>query len=41
MSLDHALLCVACFVVNMLRYYVIVCYKLRELYTLKNVYRKR
>ena len=31
--------CVFC--ANMLRYYVIVCYKLRELYTWKNVYRKR
>ena len=39
-SLDHALLCVAYFVLNMLCYYVIVCYKLRELYTWKNVYRK-
>ena len=39
-GLDHALLCVACFVLNMLCYCVIV-YKLRELYTWKNVYRKR
>ena len=30
-GLDHALLCVACFVLNMLRYCVIVCYTLREL----------
>ena len=40
-GLDYALLCVACFILNMLRYCVIVCYKLRELYTWKNVYRKR
>ena len=40
-GLDHALLCVACFVLNMLHYCVIMCYKLREFYTWKNVYRKR
>ena len=40
-GLDYALLCVACFVLNMLRDYVIVCYKLREFYTWKNVYMKR
>ena len=40
-GLDHALLCVACFLLKMLHYYVIVCYKLCELYTWKNVYRKR
>ena len=31
-GLDHSLLCVACFVLNMLRDCVIVCYKLRELH---------
>ena len=41
MGLDHALLCVTCLVLNMLCYCVIVCYKLHELYTWKNVYRKR
>ena len=40
-GLDFAMLCVACFVLHMLRYYVIACCKLSELYTWKNVYRKR
>ena len=41
MGLDHALLCVTCFLITMLRYFMIVCYKLGELYTWKNVYWKR
>ena len=40
-GLNYSLLCVACFVLNMMRYCVIVCYKLHELYTWNNVHRKK